>query len=532
ARRAWFEGVSASGSATGPPRLLAPAEPTGAALRLKQLRQATERFLDASLPGASGPVAAALVTGSQGGIPQELRQAIIVAGLAHLLTVSGFHVGVVAGGAYLLARRALLLWPRAALRLDTRAIAAAIAVIIAWAYVALSGANVPALRAGVTISLVMLALGLGRDPFSLRLVALAAAVVLLVRPESLMSASFQLSFAAVTALVLLANSAPFRRWLGPGEEDRWWRLLKWAGALIVSSLVAELVLTPIAAAHFGRAGVYGVLANVLAIPLTSFLIMPLLALHLFLGVLGLAGLSAPLLSAAIGWLAGIATTVAGLPGASLEVPLVAPLAFGLGIAGALLLALLAGPLRLAGLPLLVAGVLVHLLAPRPDLFVAADGRQVGLVAPDGTVHLGRGSGRSFVARTWMEAAGTHMAARLDDWPGARCDRDACFVPVAPSFRLVFVRREERIGREVLARLCREADLAVGGRLDPDVCQPRWLLLDQQELLLKGATLVDMKRRRIVTQGARAGDHPWSPAALPGEQKTLLGGSRWVEPLAE
>lgn len=528
ARRAWFEGLSASGRATGPPRLVA-AAPTDAAHLLSATRSRIDRFLAGSLGPERGAVAAALVTGRQGGIPEALRNAMQVAGLAHLLTVSGFHIGVVAGAAFLLARRLLALTP-AARRCSLRPWAVAIAIAAAGIYVALSGAQVPAIRAGVTVSLVLLALALGRDPFSLRLIALAATLVLLTRPESLVSASFQLSFAAVTALVLVAQSPPWRRVLAPAADGWPLRLARWAGALLVSSLVAELVLSPIAAAHFGRAGIYGVAANLLAIPLTSLLVMPLLALHLLLGLLGMDALSAPLVGPAIGLLAGIATEVASLPGSSVAVPRVGLLPFGLGIAGALAF-LLAGPLRWLGLPLLIAAPLVQLATPQPDLFVSHDARQIGLVAPDGTLHVGRGTGRSFLARTWAEAAAAPAIRPLADWPGARCSALGCLVEARPGVTLLFVRAEELPDPAPLLAWCSRVDLVIGPRL-PSLCRPRWRAFDRDALVRTGPLAIHLERRRIIAQADVAGDHPWSPAALPGVQKTLLGTVRWTEPLAE
>ncbi len=529
ARRSWFERVSATGHATGPPRLLDPAS-GGTHQHVAGLRGQIECFLQASLGHERGAIAAALVTGSQGGIPDKLRNAMQIAGLAHLLTVSGFHIGVVAGGAYFLARRLLALSP-AARRRSLRIPAAAVAIIAAWAYVAVSGAQVPAVRAGVTVSLVMLAIGLGRDPLSLRLIAFAASVVLLLRPEALVTASFQLSFAAVTALVLLANSAWWQRWLAPSDDDWPVRSAKWVGALLVSSIVAELVLTPVAAAHFGRAGIYGVAANMLAIPFTSLLVMPLLMLHLLLGVFGLGDVSAPVLGGCIAALAGIAIRVAELPGSSIEVARIGLLPFSLAIAGAILLFLLTGPLRWLGLPMLVAALVAQATAPRPDLLVSHDARQIGLVGADGTLYVGRGTGRSFLARTWAEAVAAPDVRPLSDWPGARCAALGCLVEVRPGIRLLFVKPDEIADPLALSRLCAETDLAIGPALPP-ACRPRWRAIDRDALLRAGPLAIMVGKRQIRSQAAVAGDHPWSPAALPGAQKTLLGTTAWTEPLAE
>lgn len=536
ARRAWFEGVSARGRATGLPELLAPAPPRpGPAEALARLRQGIDRQLLEALGPRQGAIAAALVTGSKSSLPPDLVEAIRVSGLAHLLTVSGFHIGALAAGIFLLARRLpLLVAPGLAAARSLRPFAAVAAIIGALAYVLVSGAEVPAVRAGITVSLVLLALAAGRDPFSLRLLALAATLILLFRPESLLSPSFQLSFAAVAGLVLLADSAPFRRWLAPGQGGRLEAAVRWAGALILSSVVAELVLAPIAAAHFGRMGVYGVLANTLAIPLTSFVLMPLLLLQLFLGALGLPDLVAPLLGWALSLFEAIANRVAALPGARLAIPSGPPLAHLLAVVGGLLLALLIGPLRLVGVPLLLASLALHLLWPRPDLLLAPDARQVGIVGQGGTLFLGRGRGESFLARSWQEATGTRIVAPIGEHPGARCGPASCLVRLdgPRPFTLFFLKTEDPVPQGALAAACGTADLAFGPRLDPGLCRPRWLALDRAAMARLGSVAIHAPSRRIVASAAASGDHPWSPSALPGVQKRLLGGETWVEPMVE
>lgn len=530
ARRAWFEGIAASGIAIGPPVLLVPAPDRSHPLQA--VRAKIDNSLAASLGPSHGPLSAALVTGSQGGVPQPLIDAMRASGLAHLLTVSGFHIGVATGFAFFLARRLLLLWPALALRLPTRALAAAVAMVAAWAYVLLSGAEVPAVRAGLTATIVLLAVALGRDPFSLRLIAAAAAAILLARPEALLTPSFQLSFAAVTAIVLLLNNATVASRLSRAPGDGLpIRFLKAAALLVLTSLVAELVLTPIAAAHFGRAGAYGVAANLAAIPLVSFLVLPLIALHLAGTIIGLASLTAPPLALALDAFVLIATRVSLMPGATLAIPAVSPLAFGLGIAGALLLGLLATRARLLGLPLLAAALLLHLLAPRPDLFISEDSRQVGIVAPDGRLFIARGTGESQVVRAWLSAAAARGAAPLAGHPGAHCSEGGCAVRLASGLGLLVFRDEPGPADPSVARACAAADLVVAPALPPG-CTPRWAAFDAASLAPAGALAIQSGRRKVIPAAGPRSDHPWHPAALPGSVPSLLSAPGWMDPIAE
>jgi competence protein ComEC len=532
ARRAWFLGVSATGRATGAPVALEGGSPR--AVPLAGLRADIARLFDRQVGGDAGAVATALVTGQQGQIAPPVLEAMRVAGLVHLLTVSGFHVGVAAAAAFFLARWTLALSPWLALRFPVRALAALAAGLAATFYALVAGAGVPAVRAAIIALVVALAVALGRNPLSIRLLALAATLVMLLRPEALMGPSFQLSFAAVLALILLADSRPGRAWLAPRREDGpAVRLGRWILALAASGLVVELALTPIAATHFGRSGLYGMVANMAAIPLTSFVVMPLVALTLLAAPLGLAGPAGALLRPAAEALIGIGETVAGWPGAQLTaaaVPLSAQLA---GLLGFLMLALFRGPLRWLGLVPLGAGLLLFAAGSRPDLLVSPDGTHLGVVA-DGRLFMLRATRGGMAERVFREQANAAEVLRIDRLPGARCTREACAFAVGARqpLRVFAIRSARRIDAGELARQCADADLVVAPRPMPGFCRPRWLLLDREALKATGAVAIHAASRRVDSVAARAGDHPWSPSALPGRVPQLLGPPAWRDPLPE
>jgi competence protein ComEC len=530
-RQDLFAGLSASGRATAPPQLLAPApRPAGLSAAAALLRLRIGAFLDATLGRPRGAVAAAFAIGSQGGIPTELRRAFQTSGLSHLLTVSGFHVGLVAAGLFGLARRLpLLLAPARFQGRSTRAPAALLAAVGAFAYVLVAGAEVPAVRAGLMVGCVLLALALGRDALSPRLLALAAALILLARPEALLSASFQLSFAAVATLVLLGHAFP----PPPDPGGPLQRAGRWLYLMLLTALAIELVLLPIAAAHFGRAGVYGVLANALAIPLSALVIMPLVGLHLLLGPMGLGVLTAPPLALAIDLLAGLATHVAALPGALVQLPAVPRSAALLAVAGTLLLLLVRGRGRLVGLPFLVLALGLQLLAPRPDIFVTPGAAQIGVRGPVGTLYVARGRGESRAARTLAETVAARRILPLSAYPGAVCTQGGCSLRLGGSRPLVLlvVTSDLPLDRLALARACAAADIVIAPRLR-GTCAPRWLRLDRRLLSGAGALAISSRTGRIESAGALAGDHAWSPSALPGVEQRLLGRPGWSPPLAQ
>lgn len=149
------------------------------------------------------------------------------------------------------------------------------------------------------------ALALGRDALSLRMVAVAGGFVLLLWPESAIGPSFQMSFSAVLAIIALSDSAPVQAFLAAREEHWWSHLARRVAMLFATGLVIELALMPIVLFHFHRAGLYGALANVVAIPLVTFVSMPLIALGLVFDLIG-AGALVGLCSGPLGDPAGVA----------------------------------------------------------------------------------------------------------------------------------------------------------------------------------------------------------------------------------
>nr|WP_246504071.1 ComEC/Rec2 family competence protein [Plastoroseomonas arctica] len=435
-RGAWFSGLGASGSALGP----ASVEPgSGAAPPLAATRTAIEARVTSLIPGAAGTVAAALLTGSQGAIPAPAMQAMRDSGLAHLLSVSGLHIAIVMGCAFTVLRFLIAAIPALALRGDGRRWPALGALVAGGAYLVLTAFQVPMQRSFAMAALVTLGLVLGRRALSPRVLAFAAAVVMLVQPESLTGPSFQMSFAAVLALI--AGFEALRPWLprrqaGQGVVRA---ALRWLAlallALLLTSLLAGAATTPFGLHHFGRVQLYGMAANALAVPLTSVLVMPAGMLALALMPLGLDTL--PL--AAMGWGAqltlDIAEAVAAWPGAA--VPMRPIPAEGLAIAsfGFLLLCLWRGAGRLVGVPIIAAGLSAGLVIRPPDILVSADARVILVRTEAGTFLQRLSGGSNFTRDAFLRAAGRTVAEPIlpnSNDPGLRCTGDICRVTPQPG----------------------------------------------------------------------------------------------------
>jgi competence protein ComEC len=417
----------------------------------------------------------------------------------------------------LLTLRLLALSPWLALRLNLILVAAAVGAIAGIAYTLLTGAQVPTVRSCIAALLVLAGIALGRDAISIRLLAVGALIVLLFRPEAIAGASFQFSFAAVAAIIALHSSAWARRHLQRREEPWWAKSLRWLGGMIATGLAVEAALIPFALFHFHKAGLYGAAANIVAIPLTTFVIMPLEALAL---LLDLAGLGAPVWSLtgwSLGLLLGIARGVASTSGAVATLASVPPLAFALMIAGGLWICLWTSRVRLAGIVPVGLGAIGAVTSATPDLLVTGDGRHVALVH-DGTPLLLRERTGDYMRGTVAEAAGFDGDPEtLEGRRFSHCTRDACVAVVESeegAWRLLATRSPQRIDWVEITRACAEADIVVSDRWLPKACNPRWLKLDRKALAATGGVAIYLGREpRVLSVTQRVGGHPWGPTGL-------------------
>jgi len=514
-RQAWFQGLGGVGKALGPVAI-------ASADRAPTLRQRLAAHVAESLPGQSGGVATALLTGDQGGIADEDQAAMRASGLAHLLSVSGLHISAVVAATFLLALRLMAMSERLALNWPLLTIAAGAAALAGIGYTLLAGAEVPTIRSCVAAILVLIGMVLGRDAMTLRLVSVGALIVLLFWPEALVGPSFQLSFAAITAIVALHESPRVQRFFSPRPEGYGARFARSLAALLLTGLVVEIALAPIALFHFHKSGVFGALANLVAIPLTTFVIMPAEALALLFDGLGVgAGLA---LGAPFWWIAGkaiglllwLAHEVAALPGASAMLPSVPRGAYLLMVAGGLWIMLWRTRMRLVGVAPLAAGALWAVLLPAPDLLVTDDGRHLALRDDKGQLAILRPRSGDFVRQALAErAAHAGELADLDDAARADCSVDACVVRMVRggrNWQVLALRSRHMIDWRALVGACAAADIVVSERLLPKACHARWLTIDPRLLRQTGGLAITLAPLRIETVKAARDDHPWMIAA--------------------
>lgn len=519
-RQAWFQGLGAVGYALGVPE--ARAGPPAGPLRalgdwIGHLRGQAAARLSSGVGGAPGTVAAALATGQRGAVPEDVIEAYRASGLAHLLAISGLHLGLAAGLVFVVLRGGLALVPPAALRWDIKKVTAAVAILAMAAYLVLSGANVPAQRAFLMGLVVFGAVLVDRAAVTLRVLAVAAILVLLWQPQALIGASFQMSFAAVVALVAAYEGLAPRlaSWRGKaggplGAAGR-------AGAvylfgILASTIIAGLATAPFAAFHFHRVALYGVAANMAAMPVMALWVMPWLALALVLMPFGLDGIAYAPLHWGLGAVEEVARTVAGWPEAQLAVPPMPVAALAALVLGGLWLCLNRRAWRWLGVPVIAGAMAVPWTQPLPLVVMAGDGAVLAL--RDGAaLRLSPGRGDDFTRDLWAELWPVSEETWTDrGWTGGEarlaCDARGClYWPDAMARPIALSRHPAALAEDCAVARAVVATVAVPRR----ACAAP-LVISKWDLWHDGAHALYATADgglRVETVAARRGQRPWA-----------------------
>lgn len=417
-RHSWFLRLGAVGYTRTPVLML---EPPAGGLHVFRARMALSARVQAALQGETGAFAAAVMTGDRSGMGQGTLDDLRRTNLAHLLAISGLHMGLLAGFVFAALRLGFLVWPGMALRLPVKKLAAVGAMLAAGGYLALSGGNVATERAFVMVAVALGAVIVDRRALSLRAVAMAALIVLLLRPEALLGPGFQMSFAATTALVAVFGAL---RNIDMDWVPRWVRPVL---AVVISSAVAGAATAPVGMAHFNQAAHFGLIANLVSVPLMGLLVMPAAVVAACLLPLGLEGLALWVMGLGLDWILLVAGTVSQWDGAVGQVTSPGPWVLPLLACGMLLVMLWHGRFRWAGLAPVALGLVLWAGAERPGVLVAENGGLIGILGSQGRA-LSKPKGAGFVAGVWLEndgdAAEQPQAAKR--WPGTGPLRDLTF----------------------------------------------------------------------------------------------------------
>ena len=517
----FYAGLGASGYALGPAERTARAVPSGPMRFVQWLRETIANRVVAVIPGAAGAVSVTLLTGASMAIPEADHAAFRDSGLAHLLAVAGLHIGIVMGFALALARFGFALNEYASLFWPTKKLAALCALLAGGCYMVLTGMHVPIIRSFTMACLFTIAVLADRRPVSLRGLALAATVLMLLAPQDVPDVSFQMSFSAVLALI--AGYEALRPWLRRLYGESWHRrFAAYVLALALTSALAGTASAPYGAYHFGHVQVYFVLANMLAVPLTALWVMPAGLIALMLMPLHLEALAL----VPMGWgahaVVWVARATAALPEATFRVPHIPAwglCVFSLGLAW---LGLWRTRRRLLGVMLMAAGLITPLLDRPPDLLVSGDGRLIAVRTAQGGFLQQLPGGSKFTRDAWAQYWGIESFQSIPN-PGTdagdtnpiQCHGDECLLrPYADRPGAMLARGTHR------SALCAQISVTVSAEPARGLCPRPWpKLVDRFTVWRDGSAAVwlDPGGARIVTDRAERGVPPLGPATAAAAQ---------------
>lgn len=502
-RMAWFDQLGAVGYTRRPPVLVAAGAIDTGGLRVHRLRMSISAGVQVRLPGDAGAFAAAILTGDRSAIPHTRTEELRRSNLAHLLAISGLHMGLLTGIVYGMVRLFLALVPWVALRVPGHKIAAMVALCAGAFYLLLSGGNVATERAFIMVAVMLGAVLADRRAISLRSVALAAVIILCLRPEALLNAGFQMSFAATIALVAVFRAL---------RDERAWRarIPRWLWpvlSLVLCSLIAGIATAPVAAASFNRLAEYGLIANLAAVPLMGLVIMPSAVVAALLWPLGLDWVAFIVMEPAILWVLHVSAFVSGLEGAVVPVRQPASWVLPAMALSALWVILWQGRARWAGAPAMALALLGWSQSPRPDLLIAPDASVVGLMGADGRILSRPGTG-GFVARAWLQADGDAADQAQAHARSGAATRSA--VTLLSNGTLEVVHLSGKQGAALLEEVCLPGRVVVLTGTAPRASRP-CRLFTTRNMWRSGAVSINAGPTGLLVQTERAlsGTRPWT-----------------------
>ena len=509
ARSAWFARLGATGYATSKvaPFEGAPAPPWDLAAwsKVDALRAAINARIRAALSGETGEIAVALITGERAGISEEVNESMRDSGLTHILSISGLHMAIMAGTVFWLIRALLALVPGLALRYPIKKWAAAAALAAATFYLALSGAAVPTVRSWIMMSIVLIAVMLDRPAITMRNVALAALAILVVAPESLFDVSFQMSFAAVVGLVA------FYEWFSGRDRTKlrdaspiWGSAHRGAAA---TTLVAGTAIAPFALYHFHRMTHYGLVANLIAAPLVSVLIMPMAVLSLAAMPFGLEFWPLQAMGVGIDLMVATGEWVASWPGAVSILPQISGLALVLMVLGGLWFCLWQTRARALGLVIAACGIALAPQNHRPDVLIERNGETAALRSETGSLVFPPATAASYSTENWLLADGDEReVAKATDESVFRCDTLGC-IGLVKGKTVALIRHPGALEED-----CRLADIVIAPFTIGKKCRAARVIVDRRMLKAEGAHALYVEGLSIRTEtvAAARGKRPWTP----------------------
>lgn len=526
ARKAYFNGIGAVGFAITEPKPVSIAETPPVPLRLRALVDAVRRGIDARISSAlrerAAAISVALIIGDRGRIPKATLEALRHSGLAHLLAISGMHMALMAGALYWLIRAAAASVPILALRYPVKKWAAIAALAGGAFYLAISGGSVATQRAFLMMAIVFIAILLDRPALTLRNVALAALFILIPFPESLLDVSFQMSFAAVTALIAAYERLERRRRFTT-QTSLHRRIARHAFAYVagiaLTTIVASIAIAPFAAFHFHKLAQYSLLANLAAMPVFGLLVMPMALASLIAMPLGLESYPLQVMAFGVENIVHVAISVSGWKSATVPVATMPVASLAALVFGGLWLTLWQTRWRYLGLPIALCGALLAGTKPKPDILIGRDGKLVAMRTAGNTFTAVGRSRPNYSLEKWLTADGdTRDPVKALEGRGFSCDELACIGQSGGrSVAIVF-------HPAALAEECARSDIVISQTPIARKCPLARVKLDLFDMKRKGAHALYFEGHsiRIESVAAARGNRPWAPSEIEKEKSGSTG----------
>jgi competence protein ComEC len=519
ARDLYFQHVGATGLVHGAIKVTAPPQDGGLWLKyavvLNTLRDSMDARIRQAIGGDNRAIASALLNGKRDAISTPVNDAMFISGLGHVLSISGYHMAVVAGIVFFVVRALLALFPPLTTGFPIKKWAAAAALVASLFYLLLSGSEVATQRSFFMTAVVLIAVMVDRRAITFRTLSVAALVVLIFAPEAVVHPSFQMSFAATLGLVALVNGG-MPRLAGASDNSLVGRVALWGGreiiTLIFASMIAGLATTPYAAFHFHRATPYGILANLLAMPVVSAWVMPAGLLGIVAMPFGFDGVFWHLMDLGISWMVWVSLWVASLHGSVGRIATFGAGPLLLATAGILMLGLLKTSLRWGGAMIAVVATVWALDVQQPDILIGSEGGTIAARAADGRLRVVQTRKDTFVVREWLAADADARAVTDPSLSeGTACDGAGCALKLRDGRYVTIARRADAFADD-----CEKALVIVTFRQPPPGCHAT--ILGRDQLRSSGSMAIWRRGEHLVIEAARPNgtDRPWAHTDVAGQ----------------